>query len=61
MMVNRLQDCAYMPWNVMWFFSEREYAIARPSVDGSRLVAVCNARAPYSGGSNFRQHFYGIR
>jgi len=22
---------------------------------------VCNARAPYSGGSNFRQYFYGIR
>jgi len=30
------------------------YAIARPSV-------VCNVRAPYSGGSNFRQYFYGIR
>jgi len=30
------------------------YAIARPSV-------VCNARAPYSGGSHFRQYFYGIR
>ena len=30
------------------------YAIARPSV-------VCNVRAPYSGGSDFRQYFYGIR
>jgi len=30
------------------------YAIARPSV-------VCNVRAPYSGDSNFRQYFYGIR
>ena len=44
-------------------FSEREreftlYAIARPSV---RLSSVCNFRAPYSGGSNFRQYFYGIR
>jgi len=29
------------------------YAIARPSV-------VCNVRAPYSGGSNFRQYFDGI-
>jgi len=29
------------------------YAIARPSV-------VCNVRAPYSGGSDFRQYFYGI-
>jgi len=25
------------------------------------LSVVCNARAPYSGGSNFRQYFYGIR
>jgi len=30
------------------------YAIARPSV-------VCNVRVPYSGGSNFRQYFYGVR
>jgi len=35
------------------------YAIARPS-SVSRL-SVCNVRAPYSGGSNFRQYFYGIR
>ena len=34
------------------------YAIARPSV--CRLSVVCNARAPYSDGSNFRQYFYGI-
>ena len=33
------------------------YAIARPSVC---LSVVCNVRAPYSGGWNFRQHFYGI-
>ena len=44
-------------------FSEREltctFAICyRPSV--CRL-SVCNARAPYSGGSNFRQYFYGVR
>ena len=44
-------------------FSEREltftFAICcRPSV--CRL-SVCNVRAPYSGGSNFRQYFYGIR
>ena len=25
-----------------------------------RLSVVCNARAPYSGGSTFRQYFYGI-
>jgi len=34
-------------------------AIARPSV--VCLSVVCNVRAPYSGGSNFRQYFYGIR
>ena len=44
-------------------FSEREltftFAICyRPSV--CRL-SICNVRAPYSGGSNFRQYFYGIR
>jgi len=26
-----------------------------------RLSSVCNARAPYSGGWNFRQYFYGVR
>jgi len=35
------------------------YAIARPSV--VCLSSVCNARAPYSGGSDFPQYFYGIR
>jgi len=35
------------------------YAIALPSV--VCMSSVCNARAPYSGGSNFRQYFYGIR
>ena len=35
------------------------YAIARPSV--VCLSSVCNARSPYSGGSNCRQYFYGIR
>ena len=44
--------------------SEREltftFAICyRPSV--CRLSSVCNVRAPYSGGSDFRQYFYGIR
>ena len=40
------------------------YTVARPSVCLSvvcRLSSVVgNARAPYSGGSNFRQYFYGI-
>ena len=33
------------------------YAIARPSVV---CLSVCNVRASYSGGSNFRRYFYGI-
>jgi len=38
------------------------YAVARPSVVclSSVCLSVCNARAPYSGGLNFRQYFYGI-
>jgi len=44
-------------------FSEREFtliAVARPSVvcrllSVVSLSSVCNARAPYSGGCNFRQ------
>jgi len=49
------------------FFSEREltftFAICyRPSVCLSSVcLSVCNVRAPYSGGSNFWQYFYGIR
>jgi len=35
------------------------YVIARPSV--VCLSVVCNVRAPYSGGSNFRQYLDGIR
>ena len=54
---------------VLNVFSEREreftFAICyRPSVCLSvicRLSIVCNARAPYSGGSNLQQYFYGIR
>ena len=40
------------------------FAVARQSVvcmSSVCLSSVCNARAPYSGGSNFRQYFYGIR
>jgi len=42
------------------------YVIARPSVVCLSFVvcrpsAVCNVRAPYSGSSNFRQYFYGIK
>jgi len=49
----------YLWWDKVWIFSKRErsrslYAIARLSV-------VCNVRVPYSGGSDFRQYFYGIR
>ena len=41
--------------------SERELAICyRPSVCPVVCLSVCNARAPYSGGLNFPQYFYGI-
>ena len=49
------------------FISERElaftFAIMLSPVCLSSVVclSVCNVRAPYSGGSNFRQYFYGIR
>ena len=39
-------------------FSERKYGIARPSV--VCLSVVCNVRAPYSAGWNFRQCFFAI-
>jgi len=45
------------------FVSKRELSPVRLSVCLSvcRLSSVCNARASYSGGSNFRQYFCGIR
>ena len=44
--------------NVKWTHVHVRYnAIARPCVC---LSVVCNARAHYSGGSNFQQYFYGI-
>jgi len=45
------------------FANEFTFAICyRPSVRLSDVcLSVCNVRAPYSGGSNFRQYFYGIR
>jgi len=60
-----LQICTIMH---LLIISEREltftFAICyRPSVCLSSvdcLSVVCNARAPYSGGSNFPQYFYGI-
>jgi len=39
--------------NVANVNSRSLYAIARPSV-------VCDVGAPYSGGSNFQQFFYGV-
>jgi len=39
----------------VWFFANM-YMLSPV-----RLSVVCNIRAPYSGGSNFRQYFYGIR
>jgi len=53
-----------VPITVLVFRSRSLYAVARPSVvcrlSVCRLSVVCSARAPYSGGSTFRQYFYGI-
>jgi len=46
-------------WTSFLANSRSLYAIARPSV--VCLSVVCNVRVPYSGGSNFRQYFNGIR
>ena len=59
-------SCGYRAEGSIWFLanvnsrSRSLYAIARPSVVCLSSV-VCNVRAPYSGDSNFLQHFYGIR
>jgi len=44
-------------------FSEHEltFTFARYMLSPVCMSVVCNVRAPYSGGSNFRQYFYGIR
>jgi len=43
-------------------FSERELTMLSPvRLSSVCLSVVCNVRAPYSGSSNFRQYFYGIR
>ena len=52
-------------WNsqcIIVCFSEREhvrYMLSPVHLSVCRL-SVCNARAPYSGGCNFPQYFYGI-
>ena len=59
-------SCAAYRSRLATIFSEREltftFAICyRPSVCLSVCrLSVCNVRAPYSGGSDFRQYFYGI-
>jgi len=59
------QDCCLSQGNItstiLANVSEFTFACYRPSVcPSSQLSVVCNIRAPYSGGSNFRQCFYGI-
>ena len=50
-------------WKQYYFdhFSEREWVHVHYMLSPVRLSVVCNVRAPYSGGSNFRQYFYDIR
>ena len=48
------QSCSVSRPDSLLSFLACTKALAHPSV-------VCNVRAPYSGGSNFLQYFYGIR
>ena len=43
------------------FYRTSTHVHVRYMLSSVRLSVVCNVRAPYSGGSNFRQYFYGIR
>jgi len=52
------QPCTVLADNSI--FSERELHV-RYLLSPVRLSSVCNVRAPFSGGSYFRQYFYGIR
>jgi len=49
----------------MCIFSERELLspirLSDVRLSVVCLSVICNVRAPYSGGSNFQQYFYGIR
>jgi len=46
----------------VWFLANVNlYVHVRYMLSPFRLSVVCNARAPYSGGSNFRQYFYVVR
>jgi len=51
-------DGFYNKEKLISVFSERMLSPVRLS---SVCLSVCNVRAPYSGSSNFRQYFYGIR
>ena len=42
---------------IVWFLANVRYMLSPVRLSS----VVCNVRAPYSGGSNFRQYFYGIR
>jgi len=50
---------------LMCIFSERELLspirLSDVRLSVVCLSVICNVRAPYSGGSNFQQYFYGIR
>jgi len=51
---------------VMSVFSERSrvhvrYMVSPVHLSSGCLSVVCNVHAPYWGGSDFRQYFYGIR
>ena len=69
-LITRYRPILKMVHDSRTVFSELTFTFAiccRPSVCLSSVcrlsvcLSVCNVRAPYLGGSNFRQYFYGIR
>ena len=63
-----MQGLSFVHWHTLHFLahvnsrSRSLFAVLSPvRLSSICLSVVCNVRAPYSGGSNFRQYFYSIR
>jgi len=69
--VVKISICKYQWWSLQtrdlsrdmvftWTHVHVRYMLSPVRLSTVCLSVVCNARAPYSGGWNFRQYFYGI-
>jgi len=56
---NWISDFKGVQIHILAVFSEHRYMLS-PVRLSYVCLSVCNARAPYSGGCNFPQYFYGI-